>query len=114
VNSAGVYTVTVTSSNGCQAADEVEIAVESCLSIVEFENEIQLYPNPAVEAFTIESLDALTGSYQLVSFDGKLHRSGRLSSDNKVTINIESLSKGVYMIRLDLETGTREYRIVKQ
>jgi len=37
-----------------------------------------------------------------------------LSSDNKVTINIESLSKGVYMIRLDLETGTREYRIVKQ
>lgn len=113
VNAGGVYTVTVTSANGCQATDDVEVIVESCLSIDENETVIRLYPNPAVDEFTVESSNAMNGSYQLYGFDGKLHRSGILLSLSKLTIEIDSLSKGVYLIQLDLESGTKEYRIEK-
>jgi hypothetical protein len=113
VNDAGLYTVTVTSSNGCQAMDEVEVIVESCLSIAENESSMRLYPNPATDQITVESSESMYGTYRLYAFDGKLFSSGTINGENSLVIQLDTLSKGVYMILLDLESRTKEYRIEK-
>lgn len=64
-----------------------------------YNNDFTIYPNPAFERLTIEldELDGLPNSYEIHTIDGQLMTTQSWTSN---TIDIDHLSKGMYLISL--------------
>lgn len=77
-------------------------------------NEIQMFPNPVINQLTIKGNLNL---YQIKIFDviGRIHRTINPINETE-TINISTLSKGIYFISLINETNNalKVYKIIKQ
>ena len=69
----------------------------------------KVYPNPASNKVTIESASTIK---HVVIYDLNGRKVYSVALDqNKVDLNIESLNKGVYMIKLETENGTRTEKL---
>jgi hypothetical protein len=115
-DSAGYYNicVTVTDGTGCAnsycdnstyvfktAAEMVTINVVNQLptAVAEKENGLlRVYPNPANSILTIETVSG-KGFYQLQDITGKVLLSGSVTA-TKFSLDISSLSKGIYLLSL--------------
>ena len=74
------------------------------------DKKVVLHPSPAKDALYFE--DILSGTpYEIMSIDGKLLQKGLVDG---VSINVENLSAGVYIIRLGAEVGGKVQRFVKE
>ncbi|MFN3195270.1 MAG: T9SS type A sorting domain-containing protein [Chlorobiota bacterium] len=64
-------------------------------------NNLTLYPNPASDFIYLKGIDykMLSENYEISDINGKELQSGKLESKNK--ISIESLSPGVYFLKID-------------
>eukprot|EP01093_Parvamoeba_rugata_P011410 TRINITY_DN3132_c0_g2_i1.p1 TRINITY_DN3132_c0_g2~~TRINITY_DN3132_c0_g2_i1.p1 ORF type:complete len:389 (-),score=87.31 TRINITY_DN3132_c0_g2_i1:177-1343(-) len=81
------------------------------LSVSEFEMaKIKVYPNPFVDTIQIES-DVVLKSVQLIDILGKAIPV-KLQSD--MTINVTSLSSGIYFMQLKSDSATQVVRLVKK
>ncbi|WP_418638196.1 T9SS type A sorting domain-containing protein [Winogradskyella sp.] len=81
------------------------------LSVSEFEMaKIKVYPNPFVDTIQIES-DVVLKSVQLIDILGNIIPV-KLQSD--MTINVTSLSSGIYFIQLKSDAATQVVRLVKK
>jgi len=96
----GALTVTFV-PNTISAAPE-QVAVVETESVIA-DNEFQVYPNPAVDELTISYLTKTTGFYTVKIID----QTGRIvktiiteGSNEKSTIDISSLSQGLYFVSL--------------
>jgi len=71
---------------------------------------LSIYPNPVLNTFQIQSVENLT-DFKLKIYDIK----GQLlmSKENETTINLESLTSGCYMYRLESKEGYKTGKIVK-
>lgn len=114
VSSAGIYIVTVTSNNGCIVSDTVEVILESCANVNDLLTTISLYPNPTFNEIHLNSSSAMNGAYKLFANDGKLVLEEKLSGENTFRINLSQYAEGIYVLRLELDYGTKDFRIVKQ
>lgn len=80
-------------------------------------NQITLSPNPARDRVNIKH-PASINSYKSVSFmalDGKTMLSQSiLNGDTETNINISSLAKGLYMVKMDGNGGLKYGRVIKQ
>jgi len=77
-------------------------------------NSVRLFPNPVTSNLTvsIESRHNLW-TYDIIDLFGKSHLQG-LIIDSELTVNVVSLSKGIYLIRLRTEKGiTTQKKFVK-
>jgi hypothetical protein len=75
---------------------------------------IKLYPNPAVNNITISSEQTIAGkSFALYAADGKIVTSGTINS-NVFNLNISSLHRGIYFIKLGENAEKQVLRFVKQ
>lgn len=72
---------------------------------------ISIYPNPGSQDIHIEGIAENT-SYTLYDIFGKNVLSGNLNTNND--ININNLSSGVYLIKLDNSKGTSTMKFVKE
>jgi hypothetical protein len=113
VNNAGIYTVTVTSTNGCTANDSVEVILESCASTEELSNLIAVYPNPTKDEVVIQSSVLMNGSVKVFSTDGKLILSELVYGKNSYSIHLLDYPSGIYHLRMDLDTVTKDIKIIK-
>jgi len=97
----GIYHVTVTTYRGCSVEDSVEVL---SFNSIEFylNNNVVVYPNPANNFITIESLNP---EGEIVDINGKT-----VITFTDKEVNITSLSNGIYFIRL----GTIYTKIIKQ
>jgi hypothetical protein len=97
----GLYHVTVTTYRGCSVEDSIEVlsfnSIESYLN-----NNVVVYPNPANNFITIESLNP---EGEIVDIKGKT-----VMTFTDKEVNITSLSEGIYFLRL----GTIYTKIIKQ
>ncbi len=114
VSSPGIYSVSVTSSNGCIVSDTVEVVLESCAAIEELWESISLYPNPSFNDVNVLSLSPMNGYYKVLTNDGKLKLNGDLISEKHLIIELADFSQGIYILRLELENGIKDFRIIKQ
>jgi hypothetical protein len=97
--SAGIYNVTVTDANGCQAVIQAEVIAESTNSLVNLtSSDWSIFPNPAVNNATIEwninDIDELI----ITDSNGKITSRKLVSNENKY--EVENLESGIYFINL--------------
>jgi hypothetical protein len=88
------YTVTVTGSNGCTAKAAVEVSV-SVTNGTENDNEIEIYPNPAIDELSIKSEYEIK-SILVWEIGGKEVSVPFVNS----TLQISNLASGTYILQI--------------
>ncbi|MCW5519780.1 DUF1028 domain-containing protein [Aureitalea sp. L0-47] len=81
------------------------------------QNKLKLYPNPAKETITLESIPGVElNSIEIFDLNGKLIQSLDLSntSDLLVELNISSYDSGVYFVKVNSPEGVSSMKFVKQ
>jgi len=105
----------------------VEVTIGSCtetsvcenvsnVNLNELEhNSISVYPNPTNGILNI-NFENITGSvnYTLTTIEGRLIKQQQNLSVNTISIDISNESKGIYLLKVDNNTSTHVYKIVKQ
>lgn len=72
-----------------------------------------VYPNPAKDQLNVEFPESYRkGFVRLVNTLGEVVYTGRISSDNKQTIDISNLSSGNYVVEIESSAGGKQQSIV--
>jgi hypothetical protein len=105
----GVYTVTVTNSQGCQATAEfayVGIDGRNASSVA-------FFPNPFDQHITLRGVPA-GAMIRLITADGRIVRETRQTQEQISTIDTSDLTSGVYLMTVILPDGQRiQQQLVK-
>ena len=93
------FTVTVTKTTGINTVDG---------------SEINVYPNPATDVVNIVTGNTNdNGSYYILSASGTIVGRGVIAN-GQATANLEKLSSGIYMVRIQVGNIQNNYRVVKE
>lgn len=97
--SSGTYVETIMNAAGCDSVITIILTVETCTGIENYTgNTISIYPNPATDNLILEGV----GNAQIEILDVLGNTIFSLKSDqDKATLNIQSLSSGVYFVRIN-------------
>jgi plastocyanin len=96
------YVCTVHVSLGMKGT--ITVLTNSGIAVNTKQTGFSVYPNPAVNSITLTSANNLTGSqYYLADQTGRLVLTGKLN-DNTSSIDISSLTPGVYLLEVLGET----------
>ncbi|MCX6256674.1 MAG: T9SS type A sorting domain-containing protein [Bacteroidia bacterium] len=95
VSQSNVYSVTVTSTSGCIATDEIELTILGINEIVNRSPVIDI--DPFTGNLAINSVGPLF--IEVYSATGKLIRSSGISGTGKTIVNLTDIPAGVYFIR---------------
>lgn len=113
--------VRVKSTYGCENTDTLNLKVDDCQSITEMPDyySIKVYPNPSKGRFNIHLESSLNEviSLELINLQGAiLHQSqvNFIAPQTDVVIDLSTLPKGVYIMRLRSDNLLRFERIVIQ
>jgi uncharacterized delta-60 repeat protein len=93
----GLYRVVVTTSFGCSTPSSAFFF--SGISVEETEADFQIYPNPAVGSFQVNSLQAIR-SMELYDSIGHLVYTG-----NSAAVDTHQFPVGVYFLRIHFQSG---------
>jgi hypothetical protein len=117
---AGTYdfTYTVESSNSCPDDEAtVSVTLTDCLGLEEEEGSIlEVYPNPVADVLTIRNL-SIEGNaiIEVIDVSGKVVVAIDVSGVyGNYELDLGSLSRGVYTLRVWSEEGLGEARIIRQ
>ena len=115
----GTYTVTYTytDGNGCEASDDLTITVDGCASIDEnnLSQEVTIMPNPATDFVDVVVEGGSLNSIQMTSTEGKVVEVSTSSIDAITTrIDLNNVSNGTYLIKLNTSNGQVIRRVVIQ
>jgi SprB repeat/Secretion system C-terminal sorting domain len=118
--SPGDYTVTVTDGSGCIASKSFPVSCSPSVSISSFDDsdknsieergqiknqlphDVMIYPNPANDAFTIQSDDSAVYQFRLIDALGRIVRSGQ--GTGATSVPAAELPPGLYHVRIELST----------
>ena len=79
-------------------------SLENCevLSVLDIENMTRVYPNPANGSVNIVSqfIDGAT-TVKLIDLNGRIVFEGNYNFENKINVNLQSISSGVYILNLN-------------
>ncbi|RZT00020.1 T9SS type A sorting domain-containing protein [Aquimarina brevivitae] len=97
--------------------DDVRIEGNS-LSIDDFENQIAfvVYPNPSKDIFNIQWRNASTVKYSVYDITGKLvlKKDDLDLSDQETQIDLSSFTKGVYFLKIALDSKESNVKLLKR
>ncbi len=94
--------------------DGVRISVSTTLSVSDFDKnslKVKIYPNPAQNVVNVEA-DG-TNEIELYDTNGRSVIKKQIS-ENKNSIDISSLSKGIYMLKVSTGNSIGNFKIIKQ
>ncbi len=113
--------VSVTSAYGCSNSDEIKITVDNCQSIREIDGgySVKIYPNPSKGRFNIKLENKVNDKIMLdvINLQGAFVKRQKIefsAPQTTVTIDLSTLPKGVYLMRLSSGKMLRIERIVIQ
>lgn len=99
VNSAGIFSVTVTDENGCKASDEVVVSVASDIGERVFNNTMQIYPNPTVGPVRISIPSGWERSSLVIYSSQGVEVIRETVWGSFASIDLANLSSGVYLVK---------------
>jgi hypothetical protein len=76
-------------------------------------SDIQLYPVPATDYLKVILPENLLGTVSIVNLNGGIIHSEAIKN-SEINLDIRALKQGIYLVRLDLSTGPRMLKFVKQ
>jgi hypothetical protein len=79
---------------------------------IEYNNPFRIYPNPASEIFTIVNNSNDNYSFSINDLNGRILISERGINSSEYQVNINSLSKGFYLIRLEKTGWTKTIKLI--
>ncbi len=106
--------ITCTSSGANFSVSQL-ISVVQCVGISETgggEIQLRIIPNPASEKVTLLFSDSIEGRIELFDIGSRLIYQAAVSG-SKFELNISTLNKGFYFIRLSDKKGTRSAKLIK-
>lgn len=119
VDTTQYYTVLVTDSN-CVATDYVAVRkgdpnppdTSTAISVIDPQKPVLIYPNPALDYFTVKLAGQQSVNYTIVNMLGQLQKQGMLNPGAN-RIDIARLQPGVYTLQLGAQTPqSRLYKIM--
>lgn len=110
VKDKGVYSVTVTDSNGCAGFDEMEILSAASTKSLRGIN-VSVYPNPVSNTLHIKTSGyTLKGKIQLVDNQGGIVIQEEMSGASQ--LDVSGVSAGLYRLVLSTENGSIGFNVV--
>ena len=94
----GTYTQTLTNAAGCDSTITLNLTLTVGIEEGNI-SDVNLYPNPTSESFTIKTSSPLYGTYSIVDAQGKLVFSGEMTGTD-TQVNISSVARGIYYLRI--------------
>ncbi|MGB0849832.1 MAG: T9SS type A sorting domain-containing protein [Bacteroidia bacterium] len=111
VSDTGLYSVTVTDSNGCTAFDDVWVPSTAGITYLDGVK-YTLYPNPANNWLNIDSEKSLAGfEVSLIDLQGRTVISEILGGVSN-RLNIENLSNGMYRLILSKDETSLSFNVI--
>lgn len=77
------------------------------------ESKFVVYPNPASDVIAINSSDYTFNNVQILDLNGRIVKTATFENVSEASLNIASLSAGVYLINISNESGAVTKKIVK-
>ena len=75
-------------------------------------DQINLYPNPATSVLNFSKNNIEGTSVRVIDSNGKIILNTTISSNN--SINVESLSSGIYFVQLEVESKKVSHKFIKK
>lgn len=115
----GTHTITytVTDGNSCAVTDQATIVVEFCVSIGKNTSldKVNIYPNPTnglVHINLENNNDAI--NYTISTIEGRIVKQASNVTTNKMIVNLSNESKGIYLLRIEGQTSSNVYKIIRK
>lgn len=106
--------VQVTSSSGCTAADTISIDIITALSNISNLSEINVWPNPVINTFELTANQGIE-QIELIDMLGQIVLAKSYNSaQNKIVLNAENLSAGIYTVHLKQAQKSSYIKVLKQ
>ena len=115
-NQTTTYTVKGTDVNGCSNKTTVVVNVNLCTGLNEGNSilsHLSVYPNPANNVFTIETGSTVDKTVEVIDLTGRLILSTN-SNDAKTEVNISTLAKGIYYVKIKSGVALETVKMVKE
>ncbi len=109
------YTVTGTAASGCKNTAIITQSVSGCVGIQTIANPssaVSVYPNPSTGIFMVELANGLTKVINVTDITGRIILTTTSSLD-LVTVNITTLSNGIYYIKVISDNKAEVAKVVK-
>jgi hypothetical protein len=74
---------------------------------------IQLFPNPTTSSFQINSPNSMINSVQIIDILGRTVKTIVVENKNNTAINVSSLQRGNYLIKIETEDGMLVKQLIK-
>lgn len=108
----GSYAVIVTSAEGC--SDQSDCEIISAVGLDQIANiEMSVQPNPTAGELTINMPASLKATAQVFDAQGKLVQT-ESNVENGTVLHLESMTTGVYLVRVATADAVQTFRVVKQ
>ena len=75
---------------------------------------VLVYPNPFQDELTVTSANEIPGAIKIYDFSGKLILEQSSFKSNENQINLQSLSSGLYLMKITLADKTISRKIIKK
>jgi subtilisin family serine protease len=91
---------------------DFEKALNTIFTNALFEENFQFYPNPFQERIQFQFVNNFDLQISLFDMLGKLLLEKQITKDNPL-VNVNSLSEGIYILRVDQKEKSRSFKIIK-
>lgn len=110
------YTITQFHNSSCNIDTIVLRGYDVCEGLNDLPSNLSfnVYPNPVITAFTIEQVSAINKDFdiEITNMKGVLVLSTSLKDESKKTVNVESLQRGIYLLRIFNENESYTNKLV--
>ncbi|MEO9570390.1 MAG: T9SS type A sorting domain-containing protein [Polaribacter sp.] len=89
---------------------------EEQLSVGDYKSiNVSIYPNPVTDIFTISAPVSTFSQYEIYTINGQRILSETVSNNTgQIKVSLNKFSKGIYLIKLNSNTFSKTYKIVKK